>query len=197
MISIEEIKAILAQRLKRSRYEHTLRVQTFALELARLNGIDETKTEYAALLHDYAKNMTDDELRLYIEVNGIEIDPIITRNISLSHGKVAAHMVRKKFNIDDDEILDAIECHTYGCRIMTDLSKVIYVADMLEEGRAFEGVHSLREMVLKDLNKGLLESINRTLKYLLDKGLEIHPNSIVMRNELLNMEVENGRCTNN
>lgn len=54
-MKVKEIENNLSKMLKKTRYEHVLRVRDKAIELAKLYNQDVTKIELAALLHDCAK----------------------------------------------------------------------------------------------------------------------------------------------
>ena len=60
---------------------------------------------------------------------------------------------------------------------MTPLGKLIFLADMLEERRTFEGVERLREALFRDLDECLLlcfEQQNEYLKKNAAKGCDIY-----------------------
>ena len=75
--------------------------------------------------------------------------------------------------------------HTTGKENMSKLDKVIYMADMIEPNRNFKGVDVLRRETFKDLDNGVLQGLNHTIKYLLNKDVPININSIKARNYLL------------
>ena len=58
---------------------------------------------------------------------------------------------------------------------MTELEKLIYLADMLEEGRSFEGVGSLRKLFFTDLNACLYAALKRQTEYLAAQGKPVYP----------------------
>ena len=69
---------------------------------------------------------------------------------------------------------------------MTKLEKIIYIADMIEPTRDFDGVEELRKVTLENLNKGVLMGLTQTIKFLLKKGSLIDLNTIKARNSLIN-----------
>ena len=71
MWGLEEIKDYLKNNLKPSRYGHTLGVVNTAIKLAEIYGEDKNKAEIAALCHDVAKNMSNEELRKVIDDENI------------------------------------------------------------------------------------------------------------------------------
>jgi predicted HD superfamily hydrolase involved in NAD metabolism len=89
------------------------------------------------------------------------------------------------FGIKDSEILHSIKFHTTGCKKMSNLDKIIFIADMIEPGRNFPGVERLRESAFSELDRSVLDGLNSTIRFVLKRGLSIHINSVEARNELL------------
>ena len=68
---------------------------------------------------------------------------------------------------------------------MSKLEKIIYIADMIEPSRTYDGVDKIRSEVLKDLDSGVLMGMEHTIKYLLSNGQLIDINTIKARNYLV------------
>ena len=81
-------------------------------------------------------------------------------------------------NLQDSEILRAIEIHTVGASKMTDLDKVIYVADYIEHNRAFPGVDEAREIAELSLNKAVAYETAHTVEHLAHQGFPIYPQTL-------------------
>ncbi len=182
---IRRIEEALERRVKRSRLEHTFGVVSMARELARIHGADETKAELAAYLHDYCKYDDDKTLLESIEAEGLSGDRIITAQPKLGHGYAAAQVAQHEFGIEDQEVLDAIRYHTFGRQGMGRLEKIIYIADAIEPLRNYLHVDRLRDLAKRNLDVALLFSVSQTIKFVIDKGQAIHPNSMAMYNELI------------
>lgn len=69
---------------------------------------------------------------------------------------------------------------------MSKLDKIIYIADMIEPSRNFDGVEEIRNTTLNNLDEGVLLGLSHTLKFLLDKNSLIDINTIRARNYLIN-----------
>ena len=184
MLTIEEIKAYLKENLKESRYIHTLGVAKSAVELAKLNNISLEKAEIAGLAHDVAKNLTLEKMEQIIKENGINLSPVEKNNSQLWHSIIAPIVAKDKLNIEDEEILDAIRWHTTGKEDMSVLVKIIYIADMIEPGRSFEGLEEIRKATFENLDKGVYTGLTHSIKFLIDKDLLIDENTIRARNYL-------------
>ena len=185
LISIDEMTVYLKNNLIENRYIHVLGVVETAIKLAQINEVDEKKAEIAALAHDIAKNMTIYELKEIIDKNNIELSYDEEENQEIWHSIVGPIVAKEVFKIEDEEILSAMRWHTTGKENMSKLDKVIYMADMIEPNRNFKGVDVLRRETFKDLDNGVLQGLNHTIKYLLNKDVPININSIMARNYLL------------
>lgn len=176
----------LEERLKKSRFHHTLRVTDMAMSIAKVCGLSVEKAEIAGLFHDLAKNLSHDELLDYIKTYDVELDELVMRNLYLAHGMVAAEIAYRDYGIEDQDIIQAIAYHTIGGVQLSALAKVIYVADYIEPKRNFEGVEAIREVALSGaLDEALLMTIENQMTFLLKGHREIHPNALQMRNELV------------
>lgn len=153
---------------KPSRREHSFRVALLACERARTLGISEEKALLAAALHDCAKSvpLSDPMLAGYRPPEGIP-DPVL-------HQDTGAYLAEHCFGIGDGEIIDAIRYHASGREDMTKLGKLIYLADLLEESRTFEGVEELRKLFWEDLDACLVASLENQLRHLEAGGMPVY-----------------------
>ncbi len=188
MKSIFSIKERLIKSIGEKRYVHSIGVMETAVELAKAYGGDEEKARIAGLLHDCAKYR--DHLYLLKRVSDFDIilDDMMLQNKELIHGPLGAKVAEIEYNVKDKEILNAIYYHTVGKEDMTQLEKIIYIADFIEPGRNFPGVDFYREYAFKDLDGALRLSMDNTIKHLVDKGKLIHLNTIKARNYLIFIE---------
>ena len=185
LLSVEEIKKYLKENLKESRYNHTLGVCEIALELAELNGVSKEKAEIAALAHDVAKNLSKEEMKKIIKDNNIILSNVEKENMNLWHSIIAPIVAEEKLGITDEDILDAVRWHTTGKEDMSVLTKIIYIADMIEPGRSFPGLEDIRKETFEDLDKGVYTGLTHSIQFLLSKNLLIDENTIKARNYFL------------
>src|SRR5690606_4382564 len=92
--------------------EHSLRVGEEAKQIAIRYGNNSTSAEYAGYLHDISAVFPNN---VRIEVShqlGIEVLPEEETFPLIIHQKISKHMAKEIFKINDQEILDAIGCHT-------------------------------------------------------------------------------------
>lgn len=163
----EKINKKLKRKLSESRFNHTTGVAYTAGCLAMRYEIDIDKAMIAGLLHDCAKNMTPDELFSFAVKKEINITEFERTKPDLLHAKVGAYLANKKYHIKEDDILDAISCHTTGKPNMTLLDKILYVADYIEPGRTkMPRLDVVRKEAFIDIDSCIRMILEDTLKYL-------------------------------
>ncbi len=176
----------LKHRLSAKLFKHALATGDMSKQLAKIYKLSEEKAYLAGVLHDCAKNMSKKELLLYAHNHKIPVDSITLIQPSLLHGAVGANIAKLEFEVDDPEILHAIEIHSTGSKSMSLLDKVLYVSDSAEPNRDYEGVDIIREYALNgELDKALLEAMSIKLSYVLSKRVMLHLDSIEAWNDII------------
>ena len=176
MDELHKIKKQLSKILDEKRYEHTLGVAYTAASLAMRYNADIKKAETAGLLHDCAKCMENDKKLNICEKHKIEISEAEMKNPFLLHAKVGAYVARKKYDIKDEDILNAIRYHTTGRPAMSLLEKIVYIADYIEPGRNHaSNLDEVRTLAFQDLDSALIVILNDILIHLNKSEKEIDP----------------------
>lgn len=181
----EQIIEYLKEKLKKSRYEHSLSVRNTAIKMAKIYNADVEKAGTAGLVHDCAKYMSNGQILSIAEQNGMEVDEVARANPQLLHGSIAAVIAKNIMGICDEDILSAVKYHTTGKKNMNILEKIVYISDYIEPLRDFPGVEELREKALTDLNGALLDAFNNTIKVVISRNQLLHLNTIQGRNYLI------------
>lgn len=171
---LKKIRKSMEKELDTKRYEHTLGVAYTAAALAMCYDIDPIKAETAGLLHDCAKCLSDDKKISVCRKHNMEINSVESRNPYLLHAKAGYCIAKDKFDIEDQDILNAILNHTTGRPGMSTLEKIIYVADYIEPSRKqAPNLSEVRKMAFQDLDQALLKILSDILSYLESGGGEI------------------------
>lgn len=185
MIDKNEALKIIQNRLSAHRFKHCQEVARVAFEMAVTYGVDSEKAYMVGLLHDYAKGISGEELLNIAEKNGLIQDEVERKVPDILHAPVGAYLLQKELEIVDPEMIEAVRVHTLGSLAMTDLDKIIFLADMIEPGRDYPGLERLQCVARKDLDQGMLLGLDSTIKYCLDEGRILHPQTIMVRNLFL------------
>ena len=156
----------LKDNLKPPRLKHTADVAVCALKKAKELSLDQNKVLTAALLHDCAKYMKTEDFDGFTLPDGVPA-PVV-------HQYLGAFVAERVLKVKDEEVLDAIRYHTSGKPEMTTLGKLIFVADMVEEGRTYEGVEKLRDLYEKDFDECFKTCLSEETLHLKNKGGDIY-----------------------
>lgn len=182
MWSKEKIEAYIREKLEPERFNHVLGVVDSAAKLAEAYDGNIEKAVIGAMIHDCAKNMTDEEIMNIVESNGYEADWVSKRSPQLLHGLAGGLIGKNLMGINDGEIFEAVRYHTTGRRNMSLLDKIIYLADYIEPGRNFPGVEELRKLAFEDIDKAVLAALNNTIAHVIKKGQLLHTDTVDARN---------------
>ncbi|MFD1466348.1 bis(5'-nucleosyl)-tetraphosphatase (symmetrical) YqeK [Lapidilactobacillus mulanensis] len=179
----EEVVAALKEHLGDYRFQHCLRVEKQAMTIAETVGADVTRAGIAGLLHDYAKERTDEEFQVMITAQHLSADLLDYGN-AIWHGVVGRYFVEQELGIHDEPILQAIGRHTIGDPQMTTLDKIVFVADYVEPGRDFPGVEDARAALAIGLDQAVAKELQETILHLVQKQNKIYPTTFATYNEL-------------
>lgn len=181
-LRFEEVQNKLSYELHSSTYQHTLGVIDTAERLANAHGVSPIKARWAALLHDCAKNEAKRPLNELFSTYALHGIPEYEFAPQLIHAPLGVLIARGKYGMEDGEILAAIARHTTGDTEMSDLDKVIYLADAMEPRRSYPGVELLREAAWQDLDKAMLIGLNQSIEHVVHQGHYLDELSIRTRN---------------
>lgn len=184
-MTIDEIKEKLKLVLTPKRYTHSLNVMSTSIELAQKYGADAEKAGLAGLLHDCARDLKKDDLLALCEKYGIITDEITHEYPALLHGQLGACLARELYGAEDQEVLEAIACHTMGRSGMRIISRIVFLADYIEPGRHFPGVENIRLAAEESIEKAMLMGIDNTILFIVENGQPLHPDTVITRNWVL------------
>jgi len=177
-------------RVSEKRFRHIEGVAAVARKLATEAGEDAFLAELAGWLHDACKEMKPKDLIARAKEFGLKLHPVEAEDGRLLHGPVGALTVSRELGITNKELLDAIAEHTLGAHEMTELSKIVFLADCLEESRdksftdpIWAALRSKKDR--PNLDKAMLVAFNLTIEHLLASNRVIHPKTVEVRNQFL------------
>ncbi len=142
------------------RHAHTVRVAVMCAKNASRANLCEKQAITMAALHDCGKNLPQGSPLLK------GFTPPDNSPSPVIHQYSGAYVAEKKFKVTDQTILSAIACHTTGKENMSAADALLYLCDMLEEGRKFDGVEALRKIFKRDLRECLFAALSHQIEYL-------------------------------
>jgi nicotinate-nucleotide adenylyltransferase len=155
------------------KFMHSRNTALLSWDLCNRFGLDSEKGYLAGIAHDLCKFMGDDELVRLAHEDGGGISKLEQKRPGLLHGRAAAVLLTKKYDINDRDILEAIRYHTTGGWDMDSLAKVVYVADKIEISRNRVEPALRRLSRESDLETLFTAVLNDTVSYLKSHALDI------------------------
>lgn len=190
-------------RLSEKRFAHVRGVAKVARELAEEAECDVFLAELAGWLHDCCKETKDRDLVIEALQFGLQLTPLDRVSGNLWHGPVGAETIKRDLEITNEAVLDAIREHTLGAVGMSELSKVVFLADCLEASRPADYTdpiwQALRGGDAKknnkkskkhqdlDLDMAMLVACDLGLSQLIESRRVIHPKTVEVRNYYLDL----------
>lgn len=186
--SIEELKEFLKPLISEKRYNHSVMVMEEAKEYLKKYGNNDRefyeKTIRAALMHDMAKEMTQEEIKEYIKINSIDLDIDNPVNKPLIHGIIGADKCIKEYDFDE-EMANSIRWHTTGSTNMSLMDKIVFLADKTGRENLLPTLKKVREKAFIDLDEAIYYYIEENIKRLKEKNATINQKSIETKNYFL------------
>ena len=182
---VKNLEERVRETLDDKRWRHTLLVCDAARSLARHYGVNEDDAYTAALLHDYAKGFSLKEMLNICAEYDIIPDEVQRESAALLHGVVAEAVSYYEFHVTNSEILNAIRYHTTLCAHPEPLTKVVFLADCIEDSRVYAGADEIRQAAYSDIDGACVMALDGTLKRLTKLNRPVHPDTIHAKNFLL------------
>lgn len=171
----------LKQYLSSKRIKHVKSVKNLALKIYKNNkeNLDKNKIVSACLLHDVAREFSNTRLKNIMKNHY----PEYVNDLNyIYHQYVGEYIAKKKFYIEDKEILEAIKYHTTGNENISKLAKLVYVSDKLDPSRGFDS-SKLIEKCINNLDEGFIEVLKDKIDYSIKKD-EIKTMSKAMKSAI-------------
>lgn len=160
----------ISKMLSAHRLLHSISVARLAYEIAYRNHLREPKLAYiAGLLHDVGKDVPKDQEIQWMEERYPQESQFPEWTF---HQFIGAEIVKEKFGIEQEEILDAVRCHATGKAHMTRLAKIIYSSDKIDPLRGYDS-SKLIKACMKDCYQGFIRVLEANKIYLEGKGYQI------------------------
>ena len=172
---LEEIRVFVQSKLSRKRFNHVLGVIETAKELAERHNVDIKDAEIAALVHDVAKEYPLAQTAAMLRFVGE--GAYLEHSDKVWHAPMGAIIAERTFFIENKDILNAIKYHTTGRPGMSDLEKVLFVADYTEPNRKFEGAILVRGF-WDNLDLAVYEILKQKVEKVTNLGLKMHPDTL-------------------
>lgn len=202
---IDALRDRVGKEMSDFRFRHTLGVEKMAVKLGELYCCDKIDVlRCAALLHDVTKELSlDEHIAIYKRFGLAPTTEELCAPATL-HSVTASLIIPERYSdFADEEIIGAVRYHTVGRGNMTLCEKLIYLADYIDETRAYDDCVALREMFFSaepekmcendriiHLMRVILRSFDMTVSDILKNGRVLSVETVKARNGII-YELEN------
>ncbi len=137
----------------KKRINHYISTAKFMKKVASKYGINEERAYTVGLLHDLGRELNIDEIKeLAIKFDSRDIIKIVNLEKKLEtpiilHGAASAEILAEKLDGVDNEILEAVYYHTLGGVGLSNLAKLLYIADFCEPKRDYRESKIVRRLL--------------------------------------------------
>jgi len=168
------VEAFVRESLGIGRFLHSRNTALLSWDLCLRFGLDPAQGYLAGIAHDLCKSFREEELFRLVQADGMGISKLEKNKPGLLHGRAAAVLLRERFCINNEDVLQAVAFHTSGTADMCPLAKVVYIADKTEVLRE-KADHGLRKICYneEDLDKLFFAVFNETVSGLHSRKLEL------------------------
>lgn len=151
------------------RYNHSLSVARLAYKIAKMHKLDYQKAYIAGILHDIAKGVDREERLVLMKKYYPDYLDIGT----FAYHQFLGEMIAKRdFDIQDQDILNAIKYHTTGRKDMSWLEKLIYATDTVDPLRDYDSSELIKALE-NDLSSGFVIVLKANYEFLKIRHLSI------------------------
>lgn len=168
-----DVKNILSLNGKYNTCVHVSNVAERNALIAETYGLDHDKCMIAGLLHDISAVIRPEDMLNYAYENRFDICEAERKYPFLLHQRLSKICAAEYFNISDEDILSAIECHTTLKKDASKYDMALFIADKLAWDR--EGIPPFYEEVNAALALSLEAACYRYMEYMVEHDMILCP----------------------
>ncbi len=182
-----DVKNILLINGRSNTYIHVANVADRNALISKTYDLDHDKCVIAGLLHDISAVIRPEDMLKYAYENRLEVCEAERKYPFLLHQRLSKICAVEYFNISDEEILSAIECHTTLKKCPSKYEMSLFIADKLAWDR--EGLPPFYEEVNAALDISLEAACYKYMEYMVENDMILcpHDNWIEAYEQLKNM----------
>lgn len=182
-----DVKNILLINGKSNTYIHVANVADRNALISKTYDLDHDKCVIAGLLHDISAVIRPEDMLKYAYENRLEVCEAERKYPFLLHQRLSKICAVEYFNISDEEILSAIECHTTLNKCPTKYEMSLFIADKLAWDK--RGIPPFYEEVNAALDISQEAACYKYMEYMVENDMILcpHDNWIEAYEQLKNM----------
>jgi nicotinate-nucleotide adenylyltransferase len=185
---ILRVEEAVRESLGIERFLHSRNTALLSWDICRRITVNSSGSSYnldpdlaylAGIAHDLGKRLGEKELFQLTKNDGKGLSRFEKEKPSMLHGRAAAVLLKERFNVHNEAVLEAVALHTAGAKNMGPLAKVVYTADKMEVSRE-KGDATLRKLVYTGDNLDMMfwMVLNQTVSWLRSRKLKLSEDTL-------------------
>lgn len=178
---VMDIKNFLLDNNKSKTLKHVIDVANTNSKIAEKYGLDKNLCILCGYLHDISAVIKPQDMLNYMVENNLFIDESERKYPFILHQRISRLIAKNFFNISDEVILSAIECHTTLKANPSEYDMALFIADKLSWDQ--EGTPPFYDIVIKNLSVSLEKACLSYINYIIDNSMILHPHSWIIESK--------------
>ena len=160
--------------------EHIYRTRILSRKVAESHGAETEKCDLGASAHDIARHWTENKLITEARRLGLDITEVENAEPLLLHGPIGARWLRDRLDCKDLEIVSAVNYHTTGRPEMSQVEKIVFIADKIEPRKIekYPELGTILDIVMDDLDGAILRYLALRIRSIMADGGVVHPRAL-------------------
>ena len=172
---VVDVNNFLLENNKKKTLKHVMDVASTNSKIAEKYGLDKNICIISGYLHDISAVIQPNDMLTYMVENNLFVDESERKYPFILHQRISRLLAKTFFNIDDETILSAIECHTTLKSNPSQYDMALFIADKLSWDQ--KGIPPFYDVVIKSLSLSLEKACLSYINYIIDNGMILHPHS--------------------
>ncbi|MGI5825147.1 MAG: bis(5'-nucleosyl)-tetraphosphatase (symmetrical) YqeK [Bacillota bacterium] len=164
--------------MSEKRFVHSMGVAELAVYFAKKIGANVDDCFVAGVCHDIAKDLPKEEQKALLQASAFVTDLEIMNHDPLWHAIAGALILKKhikEYPCITLNVVSATFRHTLGRKDMSKEEECVFLADMIEKNRSWDGADKLRAVAERDFYAGMALAFKMTIDYQTQNNKYLHP----------------------
>ena len=172
---VVNVNNFLLENNKQKTLKHVMDVANTNSKIAEKYGLDKDICIISGYLHDISVVIQPNDMLTYMVENNLFVDESERKYPFILHQRISRLLAKAFFNIDNETILSAIECHTTLKSNPSQYDMALFIADKLSWDQ--KGTPPFYDVVIKSLSLSLEKACLSYINYIIDNSMILHPHS--------------------
>ncbi len=172
---VTDVNSFLLLNNKPKTLDHVINVANTNSKIAKKYGLDRDICILCGYLHDISVVIKPDDMLAYMIENNFFIDDSERKYPFILHQRISRLIAKDFFNINNETILSAIECHTTLKSYPSQYDMALFLADKLSWDQ--ERTPPFYDIVIEALSFSLEKACLAYQNYVINNGMILYPHS--------------------